>query len=217
MSIRIVLGDDHELVRFGLSKALAQEQDVKIVGEAADGRKIIDLIEKVVPDVVIMDIEMPDLNGIEATRQVVTANPKVRVIGLSMHSSRKFVTEMFKAGASGYLQKDCKFEELLHAIRTVAKGNTYLSPLVTDVVIHDYAFSNGLEGPTAFSALTKREREVLQLLAEGKSIKQLANNLCISPKTAEAHKLRIMNKLDIDNVALLTKYAIQEGLTSAEP
>jgi two-component system, NarL family, response regulator NreC len=217
MAIRVVLADDHELVRYGLTRALSQEPDIKVVGEAADGRKIVEIVEKVEPDVVIMDIEMPDLNGIEATRQVIDTNPRVRVIGLSMHSSRKFVTEMFKAGASGYLQKDCKFEELLHAIRTVAKGNTYLSPLVTDVVIHDYAFSTGIEGPTAFSTLTKREREVLQLLAEGRSIKQLAMDLCISPKTAEAHKLRIMNKLDIDNVALLTKYAIQEGLTSVEP
>jgi two-component system, NarL family, response regulator NreC len=216
MAIRVVLADDHELVRFGLGKALAQESDIKIVGDVENGRKVVELAGRVMPDVVIMDIEMPDLNGIEATRQVIIASPKTRVMGLSMHSSRKFVTEMFKAGASGYLQKDCKFEELLGAIRTVAKGNTYLSPSVTDVVIHDYAYSTGTEGPTVFSTLTRREREVLQLLAEGKSIKQLANSLAISPKTAEAHKLRIMNKLDIDNVAMLTKYAIQEGLTSVE-
>jgi two-component system, NarL family, response regulator NreC len=217
MAIRVVLADDHELVRYGLTKALEGETDIKVVGEAENGRRITELADKLKPDVVIMDIEMPDLNGIDATRQVTAANPRTRVIGLSMHSSRKFVTEMFKAGASGYLQKDCKFDELLHAIRTVATGNTYLSPSVTDVVIQDYVFSTGTDGPTAYSALTKREREVLQLLAEGKSIKQLANALSISPKTAEAHKLRIMNKLDIDNVAMLTKYAIQEGLTSVEP
>lgn len=162
-----------------------------------------------------MDIGMPDLNGIEATRQITRESPQVKVIALSMHSSRKYVTEMFKAGASGYLLKNCDFEELADAVRIVAGGKTYISPSISDVVIQHVYGSE--EGDSAFSVLTRREREVLQLLAEGKTTKQAALRLYISPKTVEAHRLNIMSKLDVDSIALLTKYAIQEGLTLPEP
>jgi DNA-binding NarL/FixJ family response regulator len=217
MRIRIVLADDHAIVRHGLSRALQQEDDMEVVGQAEDGRTTVELARKLTPDVVVMDISMPDLNGIEATREIRRQTPHVKVIALSMHSAKRYVTEMFKAGAVGYLLKDCDFDELARAIRTVADGKTYVSPSISGVVVEDMVHGEEKPESNAFSILTQREREVLQLLAEGKTTKQIALRLHISPKTVEAHRLRVMNKLDIDNVAQLTKYAIQEGLTSPEP
>jgi DNA-binding NarL/FixJ family response regulator len=175
----------------------------------------VELAKELSPAVVVMDIAMPGLNGIEATRQITRESPQVKVIALSMHSSRKYVTEMFKAGASGYLLKDCDFEELADAVRIIAAGKTYISPSISDVVIQHVHSS--VEGDSAFSVLTRRQREVLQLLAEGKTTKQAALRLHISPKTVEVHRLNLMNKLNIDSIAELTKYAIQEGLTLPEP
>lgn len=215
MSIRIILADDHAIVRHGLSRSFQQEEDVEVIAQAKDGRSTVELARKMSPNVVVMDIGMPDLNGIEATRQITRESPQVKVIALSMHSGRKYVTEMFKAGASGYLLKNCDFEELADAVRIVAGGKTYISPSISDVVIQHVHGSE--EGDSAFSVLTRREREVLQLLAEGKTTKQAALRLYISPKTVEAHRLNIMRKLDVDSIALLTKYAIQEGLTLPEP
>lgn len=216
MRIRVVLADDHAIVRHGLSRAIQQEDDMEVVGQAEDGHAAIELARELSPDVVIMDITMPDLNGIEATREIRRESPNVKVIALSMHSAKRYVTEMFKAGAAGYLLKDCDFEELARAIRTVANGNIYVSPSVSSVVVGDFVHGEQESKSSAFSVLTQREREVLQLLAEGKTTKQIALRLYISPKTVEAHRLHIMTKLDIDNVAQLTKYAIQEGLTSPE-
>ena len=215
MSIRIILADDHAIVRHGLSRSFQQEEDVEVIAQAKDGRSTVQLTKELSPTVVVMDIGMPDLNGIEATRQITRESPQVKVIALSMHSGRKYVTEMFKAGASGYLLKNCDFEELADAVRIVAGGKTYISPSISDVVIQHVHGSE--EGDSAFSVLTRREREVLQLLAEGKTTKQAALCLYISPKTVEAHRLNIMSKLDVDSIALLTKYAIQEGLTLPEP
>lgn len=215
MSIRIILADDHAIVRHGLNRSFQQEEDVEVIAQAKDGRSTVQLARELSPDVVVMDIGMPDLNGIEATRQVTRESSQVKVIALSMHSGRKYVTEMFKAGASGYLLKNCDFEELADAVRTVAGGKTYISPSISDVVIQHVHGS--AEEDSAFSVLTRREREVLQLLAEGKTTKQAALRLYISPKTVEAHRLNIMSKLDVDSIALLTKYAIQEGLTLPEP
>ena len=215
MSIRIILADDHAIVRHGLSRSFQQEEDVEVIAQTKDGRSTVQLTKELSPDVVVMDIGMPDLNGIEATRQITRESPQVKVIALSMHSSRKYVTEMFKAGASGYLLKNCDFEELADAVRIVAGGKTYISPSISDVVIQHVHGSE--EGNSAFSVLTRREREVLQLLAEGKTTKQAALCLYISPKTVEAHRLNIMSKLNVDSIALLTKYAIQEGLTLPEP
>jgi DNA-binding NarL/FixJ family response regulator len=217
MSIRILLADDHAIVRHGLSRAIQQEDDMEVVGQASDGHSTVELARELAPDVVVMDISMPDLNGIEATREIQREAPGVRVIALSMHSAKRYVTEMFRAGASGYLLKDCDFDELARAVRTVAEGKTYVSPSISNVVVEDLVHTEEKMEPTAFSVLTQREREVLQLLAEGRTTKQIALRLHISPKTVEAHRLRVMNKLEIDNVAQLTKYAIQEGLTSAEP
>ncbi len=217
MSIRIILADDHIILRHGLSKSLQMEKDIEVIAQANDGRTAVQLVQELSPDVIIMDIGMPDLNGIEATRQIVKNSPKVRVIGLSMHSAKKFIVEMFKAGASGYLLKDCEFDELVNAIRTVASGKDYISPSISNILVETCVNDDPKKQKSAFSTLTKREREVLQLITEGKTTKQTAKRLHISPKTVEVHRLNIMNKLDIDNMAQLTKYAIQEGLTLPEP
>jgi len=217
MSMRVVLADDHAILRHGLGQGLRQEAGIEIVGEASDGRSTVEIAKQLRPDVVVMDISMPNLNGIEATREIQRDAPSVKVVGLSMHSAKRFVTEMFRAGASGYLLKDSDFAEVVRAIRSVADGQTYISPSICDFVVDDLAYPGQADATTAFSLLTQREREVLQLLAEGKTTKQIALCLHISPKTVEAHRLRVMNKLEIDNVAQLTKYAIREGLTSAEP
>ena len=187
-----------------------------VVGQASDGHSTVELARELLPDVVVMDISMPDLNGIEATREIQREAPGVRVIALSMHSAKRYVTEMFRAGASGYLLKDCDFDELARAVRTVAEGKTYVSPSISSVVVEDLVHTEERVEPTAFSVLTQREREVLQLLAEGRTTKQIALRLHISPKTVEAHRLRVMNKLEIDNVAQLTKYAIRHGMTDLE-
>jgi len=216
MSIRIILADDHAIVRHGLNRSFQQEKDVEVIAQAQNGRSAVQLAKELSPTVVVMDISMPDLNGIEATRQITSESPQVKVIALSMHSSKKYVTEMFKAGASGYLLKNCDFEELADAVRIVAGGKTYISPSVSDLVVQDYVNSS-VEEDSAFSVLTRREREVVQLLSEGKTTKQAALHLYISPKTVEVHRLNIMKKLNIDGIAQLTRYAIQEGLTLSEP
>jgi DNA-binding NarL/FixJ family response regulator len=217
MPIRILLADDHAIVRHGLSQSIQREKDMEVIGQAENGISTVEMVREISPDIVIMDISMPDLNGMEATREIKRDFPEVRVIGLSMHSAKKFITEMFKAGASAYLLKDCKFEELAEAIRTVMSGKSYISPEISKEVVESYIKTADQEQSSVFSTLSKREREVLQLLAEGQTTKQIGLKLHISPKTVEAHRLRVMDKLDIDNVAQLTKYAIQEGLTSAEP
>ncbi|MBN2513378.1 MAG: response regulator transcription factor [Sedimentisphaerales bacterium] len=215
MSIRIILADDHVILREGLNRALQSESDFSVVGQAGDGHSAIKLIRELSPDIVVMDIGMPELNGIETTRIISKELPRVKVIGLSMHSNDKYVREMFRAGASGYLLKNCAFEELVEAIRTVAGGKTYVSPSIGSMVIQEYISKTDQE-KSVFSLLSQREREVLQLFAEGKTTKQTAARLHISPKTVEAHRLNLMNKLGIDNIAQLTKYAIQEGLTPSE-
>ena len=216
MSIRIILADDHAIVRHGLNRSFQQEKDIEVIAQAQNGRSAVQLAKELSPTVVVMDISMPDLNGIEATRQITSESPQVKVIALSMHSSKKYVTEMFKAGASGYLLKNCDFEELADAVRIVAGGKTYISPSVSDLVVQDYV-NGSVEEDSAFSVLTRREREVVQLLSEGKTTKQAALHLYISPKTVEVHRLNIMKKLNIDSIAQLTRYAIQEGLTLSEP
>jgi two-component system response regulator NreC len=216
MSIRIVLADDHAILRDGLRQAFQQEEGMEIVGQASDGRSAVERARELRPDIVVMDINMPNLNGIEATREIRRETPGVRVIALSMHSAKPCVKEIYRAGASAYLVKNCGFDELAQAVRTVAAGRTYVSPSISDVVVGDFMRAEETTVPTAFSLLTAREREIVQLLAEGGTIKQIALRLHISPKTVEAHRLRVMSKLQIDTMAQLTKYAIQEGLTSAE-
>jgi DNA-binding NarL/FixJ family response regulator len=217
MSIRIVLADDHKILRHGLSQALLCEGDMEIVGQAENGYRAVEITRELAPDVVIMDIAMPELNGIEASRQILKSLPNVKILALSMHSNKKFIHEMFKTGAVGYLLKDCEYTELINAIRIVMRNMTYLSPSISGVVVDNYmSGQNCSEGYDAFAVLSSREREVLQLIAEGKITKQIARTLHISPKTVEGHRTRIMHKLEIDSIANLTKYAIREGITSAE-
>jgi two-component system response regulator NreC len=211
--IKIVLADDHQIVRHGLRTLLSAEPDFEVVGEADNGRDVVRLVQDLSPQVVIMDISMPDLNGIEATRQILSESTGVKVIALSMHSDGLFVLNMFKAGASGYLLKDCALEELVKAVRTVVNRQVYLSPGISDIVI---GWSSAESSSSAYSILTARERQVLQLMAEGKNTNQIADSLFVSVKTVEAHRKQLMNKLDIHSVAELTKYAIRQGLTSLE-
>jgi DNA-binding NarL/FixJ family response regulator len=227
-ALKIMLADDHQIVREGLRSVLEAEPDMTVVAEAGDGRVAVQMSEESQPDVVVMDIAMPHLNGVEATRQIIgrRTGRVPKVIALSMHQDRRFMTEMLKAGASGYLLKDAASEELIQAIRTVAGGKTYLSPQIADVVVDDYLRRLPLAGGgqssapvserSAYAALTPREREVLQLMAEGKATKQIAMILHVSIKTVETHRRQLMEKLNLHSVAELTKYAIREGLTSVE-
>jgi len=216
MSITILLADDHKITREGLRSLLDKQDDMEVVAEAEDGRTTVSLVRELLPDVVIMDVSMPDLNGMEATRQITGELPNVKIIALSMHSDELFVTEMLKSGASGYLLKDCAFEELERAIRVVVVGQRYLSPCISGVVVNGYLHRLSEADFSSSEVLTDREREVLQLMAEGKSTKQIALKLHISIKTVETHRRQIMDKLDIHSVAELTKYAIRKGLTSLE-
>jgi two-component system response regulator NreC len=214
MSIKVLIADDHQIMREGLRAMLEKEHDIVVLGEAEDGRMIERLARELAPDVIIMDVAMPDLNGIEATRQIVAELPGVKIIALSMHDDRRFVLNMLKAGAAGYMLKDSAFTDLAKAIRVVMSGKTYLSHEVTDIVVKDYVSSSQPAESSAFHLLSPREREVLQLLAEGKTSAQIGEKLHISIKTVETHRQQIMVKLKIRSVAELTKYAIREGLTS---
>jgi DNA-binding NarL/FixJ family response regulator len=216
VSTRIILADDHKITRQGLRSLLEKQSDMEVVAEAQEGRDAVRLARELVPDIVIMDVSMPDLNGMEAARQITGELPNVKIIALSMHSDALFVTEMLKSGASGYLLKDCAFEELERAIRTVVAGKTYLSPSISGLVVNDYVHRLTRTDSFASGTLTGREREVLQLLAEGKSTKRIALELHISAKTVETHRRQIMDKLDIHSIAELTKYAIRKGFTSLE-
>ena len=213
MSIRIVLADDHAIVRQGLHSLLEKEPDMEVVGEAKDGQKALDLVWELLPDIVIMDVTMPNLNGADATRQITRESPEVRVIALSIHSNKRFVVNMLKAGAAGYILKECLFDELVKAIRIVTGGGAYLSPQITGLVVGDYVQRLLTNANLPLEILTDREHQVLQLLAEGKFTKQIALELHVSTKTIEACRRRIMLKLDINSVAELTKYAVREGLT----
>jgi DNA-binding NarL/FixJ family response regulator len=213
MTIRIVLAEDHQLMRQGLKSLIEGQPGMEVVGEAMDGRTAVQLARKLVPDLVIMDISMPDLNGIEATRQVVAVAAGVKVIGLSMHSDKKFISEMLAAGASGYLLKDCAFAELADAVRTVHSNQVYLSKMITSIVVEDYLRQLATGKESGGSLLSVREKEVLQMVAEGQNTKEIASRLEVSVKTVETHRQRIMQKLDLHSVAELTQYAIREGLT----
>jgi len=215
MKTTIVIADDHQIMREGLRSLLEKQANLAIIGEASNGRECVELARKLKPDLVLMDIAMPDLNGIEATRQVRQEAPGVKVLALSMHSDRRFASGMLAAGASGYLLKDSAFQELSQAIATVLEGRIYLSPDITGVLMEDYV-QRLTEEPTPFSVLRPREREVLQAMAEGQSTREIAEALHVSVKTVETHRQNIMNTLDIHSVAELTKYAVREGLTSLD-
>jgi DNA-binding NarL/FixJ family response regulator len=213
MAIRVMVADDHTIMREGLKNLLRKEPDIEIVAEAANGRQALELSRKVPMDVVIMDISMKELNGIEATRRIREQNPAIKIIALSMHADKRYVAGMFNAGAAAYLLKDCDMDELIQAVRAVAANRSYICSAISSTVIRDYLRQMRQEDEPLLSA---RERETLQLLAEGHSTKQIASTLQVSVKTVETHRQRIMEKLDIFSVAELTKYAIREGLTTLE-
>ena len=216
MSVKILIADDHKILRQAIASLLSKELGMEVVGEAEDGRVAVRLVHELQPDVVIMDISMPNLNGIEATRQITHDLPDTKVVALSVHSDRHSVGEMLKAGALGYVPKCCAFEELVLAIRDVVANQTYLSSHISGIVVEGYI--NRLEGRDAsvYSVLTAREREVLQLISEGNSTKEIAKELHVSTKTIEWHRSQLMGKLKIRSVAELVKYAIREGLTCVE-
>jgi two-component system, NarL family, response regulator NreC len=213
MGIRVLIADDHKIVRDGLRILIDKQKDLEVIGEAQNGREAVQFTKKLLPDVVLMDVSMPDMNGIEATRQITREFRRVKIIALSMHSDRRFVKDMLEAGASGYLLKDCAFGELANAIRCVSENKSYLSPGISDIVVHDLKKASG-NGDQAHSRLSNRERELLQLLTEGKSKHKIAEQLNISVKTVEAHRRNIMTTLDIKSMAELVKYAIREGFST---
>ena len=216
MNIKIMLADDHRIMRDGLRSLIAKQPDMEVVADAENGRAAVKLTRRFRPDVIVMDINMPDLNGIEATRQILAEFPGTKIIAFSMHTDHQFVAGALKAGVSGYLQKDSAFEELVRAIRTVVANQTYLSPKITADVVKGYVEKLIEDESAAPDFLTDREREVVQLHAEGYTTKQIAEHLNVSVKTVETHRRNIMQKLDITSIAELTKFAIREGLTTLD-
>ena len=214
--INVIIADDHRIVREGLRMLLQNQKNIEVVGEAENGRKAVELALKLKPDVVIMDLAMPDMNGIAATRGILDQEPDIKVLTLSMHTDKRFVSKALREGVSGYILKECASAELVEAINTVVTGKTYLSPQIADVVISDYRKQLLDKEYSADSVLTKKEREILQLFAEGKSTKEIAHLLRVSVKTVETHRSRIMEKLDMRSIAELTKFAVREGLTALE-
>ena len=220
MSISVVAIDDHSVFREGLRLVLDQYDGIELIGEASNGREGREGIEVVVrekPDVVIMDVNMPGLNGIEASRKLLDINSEVKILVLSAYSSRRFITELFRAGVRGYILKESASEEVIRAIVAVAGGDCYIGPKIANVIIKDYAEGGGADlGKTAIDSLTLKERELLQLLAEGISTKEVAALLSVSIKTVDARRRSIMTKLGISSMAKLTKFAIREGITTLE-
>jgi len=214
--MKILLVDDHKLMREGLRMLLEKLGQITIVGEADNGVTAVRMARDLKPDLVLMDIAMPDLNGIEATRRIMTEAPGVKVIALSMHADKRFVRHMFAAGAAGYVLKGSAFEEVAAAIKTVAAGRIYISPKITDQVLAEYVKQLIKPSAGAESPLSGREREVLQILAEGKSSRKIAERLHVSVTTVDTHRKHIMDKLGFRSIAELTKYAIREGLTSLD-
>ena len=214
MTVRILIADDHKILREGLKSLLEKQPEFAVVAEAQDGLSAISAAKKHKPDIAILDIGMPDLNGIEVTRRIRSEMAETRVIALSMHADRRFVMGILEAGANGYLLKDSAFAELITAVTAVAKGKMYLSPSIAETVVKNSLEKLDRKEEGSSVLLSGREREVLQMIAEGKSTKEIALKLFVSTKTVETHRKQIMDKLNIRTVAGLTKYAIREGLTS---
>ncbi|MBN1974760.1 MAG: response regulator transcription factor [Sedimentisphaerales bacterium] len=214
--MRILIADDHGIVREGLKSLIDKQASMEVIAEAEDGLAAVHLTKKLSPDIVIMDVSMPNLNGIEAAREILRNKPNTKIIILSMYTDKHIVKESLEAGALGYILKSNLLDELLKAIKTVQANERYLSPRITGIVIEDYINNKTADKARKQIKLTTRERHILQLIAEGKTIKEIARVINISPKTADANRRRIMNKLNIFNTAELTKYAIREGLTSLD-
>jgi RNA polymerase sigma factor (sigma-70 family) len=216
MSIRVLIADDHRMIREGLRSLIEREPDMVMVGEADNGREAVAMAKKFSPDVIVMDVGMPDLNGMEATRQTLEQCPNVRVLALSMYTDRRYAAGMLQAGAKGYVVKKAAYDELVTAIRTVASGQAFLSAEVTSVIVDDYSRRLMATDGSAFTVLTEREREIVQLVAEGRSTKEIAEALGVSAKTVDTHRQNLMDKLNLHSVAEITRYAVREGLTPAD-
>jgi DNA-binding NarL/FixJ family response regulator len=213
--VRVLLADDHQLVRGGLRALLEALPDVEVVGDTGDGREAVELVAQRRPDIVLMDIAMPGLSGLEATARIQTTSPDTRVVIVSMHAGAEFVAEALHAGASGYLLKSCAPGELPLALAAVARGEVWLSPGVSRPVVQEYREARALRGKSR-AGLTPRQRETLQLIAEGKSTKQIAGILGVSVKTIETHRAQLMDRLEIYDVAGLVRYAIRHGMVQAD-
>jgi two-component system response regulator NreC len=212
MAIRVLLADDHTIVRQGLKALLDAEPDIEVVGEAADGWETIQQAEELKPDVVLMDITMPRLNGLEATRRLKRLLPQVKTLVLTVHTNEEYVREILRAGAAGYILKEAAVDELVSAVHAVARGDSFLSPAVSRIVVQDLARGRQWNGETVFDTLTPREREVLQLIGEGHTNQEIAEILAISVKTVETHRAQLRRKLNIHDRAGLIHYAIRKGL-----
>jgi two-component system, NarL family, response regulator NreC len=215
MTIKVLIADDHQITREGIRSMLEREPDIKVLGEAEDGRSAARMARELGPDIIVMDVCMPDMNGIVATSVILSEFPKIKVLALSMLDDKRFVYKMLRAGASGYLIKDCSFEELVRAIRMVIANKIYLSSGIMQVVVKEYIRPPAYSYSPPSSNLTIRESEVLQLVAEGYSTSQIAKSLHVSVKTIETHRHNLLVKINTKGIAGLTKYAVREGLTSA--
>jgi DNA-binding NarL/FixJ family response regulator len=218
MNINIILADDHHVIREGLRLLLDREKDLLVIAEADTGRSALDAVKKFNPDLVVMDVSMPELNGVEATRKILSEAPATKVLALSMYSDRRFVEGMFQAGVSGYILKNCIARELVSAIRLVAKGQVYISPEIAGTIVDGYLSRLVPQTDTTHrlqrKTLTDREREILQLISEGQNSKEVAETLHVSSKTVDAHRRNIMEKVGVHSIAELTKFAIREGITT---
>ncbi|MDA8305332.1 MAG: response regulator transcription factor [Deltaproteobacteria bacterium] len=213
-TVTILLADDHTIVRQGLAKLLDGEGELSVIGEAKNGREAITKVEELKPDVVLMDIAMPVLNGIEATRQIRKVSRNTKVIILSMHSHDRFISELFSLGASGYLLKDSTGDDIIKAIGAAVNGDTYLSPSISRRVVEDYVSIKRVKSTeeNLYAKLSDREREVFQMMAEGRSTREISDTLCVSMSTVKTHRANIMNKLEIENIAQLFQFAIELGI-----
>ncbi len=210
--IRLVIADDHELFLEGLRDILSKEEDLEIVGLARNGREALDMALKHHPDVVIMDLTMPEMNGVEATRRIISTMEDVKILALSMHADKRFLAEILKAGATGYALKEGSSAEFLHAIRTVSEGDTYLTPKIASILVKDYLRLLDVAIPSPVSRLSDREKEVLAMLVKGESSRIIASDLHISKNTVDTHRRKIMEKMECGSIAELTRLAIREGL-----
>lgn len=216
MSIRVILADDHQVMRHGLRVALDQEPGFEVVAEAENGVEAVRLAKALRPEVILLDVAMPDVNGIEASRRISAEAPTVKIVGLSMYADKRYVMGMLKAGASGYLLKTCTFQELTNCLQVVVGGRTYLTPEVSSLVIETAIRPMEMDDKDDLATLTSREREILQLIAEGAANKDMARRLCLSERTVETYRRQIMSKLNLRTVADLTKIAIRTGLTKLD-
>ena len=216
--IRILLADDHAILRAGLVRLLGEEKDIEVVGEAENGREAVQKVQELHPDIVLMDIGMPVMNGMEATKQIKKRDAKVKVLVLTMHDNEEYLFQVLQAGAAGYVLKKAADSDLINAIHVVSRGDCFLYPSAAKMVVEDYLdkLKNGQEPTSSFDTLTDREREILTLVAEGHTNREIAENLFISVKTVETHKANIMEKLNLHKRAELVKYAIKKGMLQVD-